>query len=728
MRSPLVPIYKSWAIVLFVAFFAAIAFVKYRPAFASDHTIAFNGDGWGTIGWIYELQERFASQGLGIVPGDTYFTDGIGGGLQTRGQPINPLWKFVYGISAYWFTPDNAYDAVAFGAFVFVGVAGAVLGLTLGLSFWVSGFMGILLVMLDHFQVRQAGHLTFAMYGFPILLVTAVIRLCNRPSGGNWILFSIVTVFNFLVNEYYGYFGAIVSLAIALPFMMLLFRSTGPQRLKSFGWVILSGAIILGLLLVFYPTLIGSKILALFGYSKDLTEGYAHNVSDFYAYSIRNPTLLFQPGTPWLRALLPSSVIIPNDVPEMTLRLGIVVPILALSGLVVLKRRNAIVVATVWLAGIIGYFLALSPKSPVALAHVTMAFAPMFRCSVRALLYTNIALIGLAGVAIQEYWDLVLRWKEANLGFNKIVLVIKRVAIVAIGYAAYADIVLDRSLYMQFPISELPRKPVHEYLANLPPGELVELPFVIPPKQHAEDDYPIFLARRIHHKPVVNGSPLDFRTYRLQHFFRVNDLPPDLGEVFGKAGIRYIIGRKDANYNVASLTEVKNVRELGRFGDDVLYEVQNRRDQYNHDVLKEILFEPTSFTFTEDHFRNDRRSAFPIQTPAVTKPFLLPNERHVVAKTHLPLQAGTYLATVFLTRKPSNKKTESVREILQWTLGEDSSVSAKNSILSSAFDSDDSAEASVMLRLLGDTVLSPDLLAQKDANIYVKNIVIKPIL
>lgn len=159
-------LFSSRRIQLFVAFilFALLASNRFQDAMIDGRTAAFPGDGWGTVGRIFDVSDNVNRRGFDAIWGDLYVSDSIKGGMKHQPGAVNPIWKTIYWIIGNTFGPQNAYVAIGLSATFLIGIAGFLLARQLSISWLFAMFFGFLLTSFSHFDLRVNGHLTQKIY------------------------------------------------------------------------------------------------------------------------------------------------------------------------------------------------------------------------------------------------------------------------------------------------------------------------------------------------------------------------------------------------------------------------------------------------------------------------------------------------------------------------------------------------------------------------------------
>jgi hypothetical protein len=704
---------KSWTflhLLILVALSLALATFKYKSVLAEDRSLAFEGDAWGTMGWVEDIRQRFETEGLSALYGDIYYTTGIGGGTISNGVPINPLWRTLYGPTRAIVSTSNMHDALAVASFLFTLATFIALARALELPLVLGFLAGIFYVQSDNFYLRQTSHLSLASAFTATLLVVSILKMYKEVTLRSMSFFALSLVINFLWNEYYGFFGLVISLVIAPRLMATIYRAEHRQRNFLIKAISLTGIATLVAMCALYPNLIGAKIIRIFGIPSDATPAYAHSDADFHSYALRNPIPIFKTGIQSLAKIIPDAMANPVATPEMTYRIGVLIPIICVISFLYKVKKYRKSELVLWSIALIGYSLSLTIKDPGSLAKLTLAVAPMFRCSVRALIYTNIAFLGLLIIAIQKVCLIVtaesLKRQVAILGMTTAATVL-----------ALSDYSAGRSLLDQYPVVDLPRLKIFEDLSQREIGHLINFPVMTPPSEPPEADYTYFLARRVHRMPILNGFPHSFNSYRIQHFYRFNDIPDDIATEFGKMNIRYIAVHPSGRWNFSKLNSVRGLKKLVEIDGHKLFEVEGVTGPFVPATFQNLFWNPKSFSFNSNHFTNARRD-FPINSSP--PPLLIPPNRNVTAKVHLPLTPGTYRFSI--SGKVGASKSSQTAGYLTWRLGNDETKYSDNRLEFAPTSREYPFNSQATFKLDIDNVLRPDFFNSSKMDIFLTSI------
>lgn len=704
-----------------ILFTLIVGFAKYSPTFEEDVSLVTEGDGWGTVGWIEDLRQNFDRDGVEMLYGDIYRTDGIGGGTITNGIPINPLWRSIYVLTDNFVSTSNLYDYLGLICFILTLLAHTLLSAAIGAPWFFGLFTGFLMVGSDNFLLRQTGHLSLAPSFAPVLLIIAIVRLWQSWTTSNLILFATLTLMNFLWNEYYGYFGGVISILLFFPLLSALRQS----RNSGDNYRIITTTVGLALLLVIamailYPTLLGSKIFLALGL-KYGTNGssFSHSAADFRTYAIKYPIELFKTSIPQISRMLPIKLADPIGSSEMTYRLGMVTPFVCLISAFFSSRKFRRAEVLLWLVAIFSYCLALDTADDFSLARITQKFAPMFRCSARALMYTNIAFMGLLSISLAKLFDQLrptttnpLRYKIGATVFGFLTIVL-----------TWYDVTGTRPFFDPFPALPLPRLAIYDELFKSAKGQLIEFPIFTPPRYAPESDYPYFLAKRVHRKAIINGFPHSFNSYRIQHFFRFNYIPDDLSKELGRLNIRYIATHPNSEFKFDRLNELEGIRMIASADGHHLYEVTDAKLRYVSANFIKDYWNPNHFRFTSEHFMKSKQH-FPMSFEFESSPLeLLPGD-YKAATTHLPLEPGRYRARISF-RIIGLGKHSPPTGTFTWQFGNDVTKYAVAELLVKDLNKDMEIEETKDFDLDIDNVLRPDLSNASQLPIFVNSIIIE---
>lgn len=551
---------------LAVATFGFLAYWSLGYSLGTPATIAMPGDGIGTIGWIFDMNEHARSHGLSSIFTGAYHSSTIGGGMNLFGLPSSWFQRLLYFSLGSIVGDADVYDAIAMLCVFVIGLAGFIFGQVLGLGIFFSLLLGACMLGLPSLDIKLPGHLFLANYYAAIFVVAAAIYYLRNPGYRRLALLVIANWVNFMIAEYYGYFGALVSFAMVIT-GLLWTRPTGDWRhffLKHFP---LASFSFLALMTLSFPDMILGIASSVFQGSTAIVSNYTRLEMEYTLHAMHNSFSIFLPNAAWLSSLLSPWIGGPKNGSEFIYRIGFFIPIMLgllipLLGLWVKRKKQESSFIWIALVSLIGasvaYCLALRPEEPFSLVPFTREVAPMMKVSVRALLYVQILSLGMFVYCLSTglkslRWMLPKNSKAASAASG-----VLAITLLGLGYLDLAPVsIFHRS--QAFALNELPFKPGYDALANEPEGYLLELPFQIPGLDSPEGDYDFYIGRMQHHKPILNGG-----------------IPFD-GEIGAAAARLQILGR----FNHAEAAFVASARQLG-----IQYVSIHRRVNFDPDLFQ----------------------------------------------------------------------------------------------------------------------------------------------
>ena len=265
----------------------ALGLIRSQNAFENKYnTLAFSGDGQGTIASFADYNKGLSAEGgLWKLFGDRWYP-GLGGGYAEPGS-VSFFWKIVALIFSQ-LEPDDLYDACVVLLYILNGVAAYLLARHIRLNHYFSLLSAVFIVSLENFDSRIIGHLTLAAYfGFLIAIILLLEATRDPHSLKKTILLGFLIAFAFTINEYYGLFLLEISVIF---FFIMVWRKTNLLITMKNG--IMCSLFFIFSLSVFYPFTLLGPIISKF----DKTVSYPTRImheSDYLLYSLHNPLELF---------------------------------------------------------------------------------------------------------------------------------------------------------------------------------------------------------------------------------------------------------------------------------------------------------------------------------------------------------------------------------------------------------------------------------------------------
>ena len=655
------------ALLVFFVFFA-LAYQQTHEAYLPNKTMAFPGDGYGTIAGIYDIHETIRDLGWRSLFSDQHFSQNMGAGINLSPDPVNVYWKLFHWIGGYFAAPDDIYDfAISQGIF-FLGVGFYFLGRTLSLPVSWAMVLGAFPPLLDSFFFRTVGHLTLATFGFCAVGLGMVLLCIQKPSFLRFLGLSFALVASFLNSEYLGYFGIIICFGTVLVFLII-----ESIRVKSFpreNWLAFLGAISLFCFVIFtlYPNMIFSRLLGIVFTQSDSLTSFAQPASDFKVYAIRHPGSIFETSFSWLQPWQPELFTSGAGL-EFTFRLGMIVPLISIIGSVaIFLRRGSKLqkyqIGMLWLSIFIAICLSLQPGRGLSLAPLTQLIAPMLRCGARALTYTNIAFLGIFVWSLYFFYQWSLKLKWAKIGVIPLIFLCL--------WGAAEELKLHGNILDPVRTSHLTFHPNYHKLRSLPDGQVLELPFHHPAVHVPENDYPYFLARTVHQKPIVNGMSFGYFGEILSEIASKLQQPNDqLIQELKESGIRYIIIHRRDSLNPESYMGLRGITAVISSPEMVIYEIVGAPPFSIQSFYRNFIhFQKKIWSGTE------QGSAF-ANPGIVSHPFVSnkniryishhegPLPIHLSYGSRLRLEPGSYRATFTIFSKNMNASSKEVIAELQ---------------------------------------------------------------
>ena len=542
----------------FVAIFSlsfGICFYWFYPSLTTNLTFSRPGDGWGTIGWIFDVIDNYHRYGSSILLGDLYQSQTIGAGISTFPNTSSPFWKTYFVLAGTFLTPPQIYNLTVFLSFFANFICAYYLARVLNLKILWAMFAALLFANLDNTWARAIGHMTLVgMHGVPLIAALSI-RAAQYTSYRRMIFMAIGLVVSFISNEYYGYFS-LFTMIICFAVVWLgrcyanLKAEFGDLSKKGF----VSGGVFLFLLSISYPNLIGKKFIPFA--SNSVLSQYHHDAGNSSFYTTKNFFPVIKPRLETIKSIAPSRVLNAPNPPEFTFHAGFLAFILSLFALLTYlpiqsqfpstqyQKGSGFLILAIALCGYCGYMLAMHPSQSLSLAKFTQKHFSMFRVHTRALLLPSLALVMLATFCIQIWEGSLQRWlKKIVPGYiaNPIVFSMS----ITLGYFTFLDTTSRLPTdHITHGLAPFLQRPTVNQLSEYPDGVVVELPFFAPPTYTPERDYDYIASRMFHKKPIMNGLSFKGDAHHLRRIYdtlQINHITPARVADLQRVGVRYII-------------------------------------------------------------------------------------------------------------------------------------------------------------------------------------------
>lgn len=537
------------ALIFFV--FLALALWKISPSFVQpDSYLATPGDGHAMVGEIYDIAERFRSEGFSALFGDVSVTDRWGDPkLYGDFAVINVLWRGLFVVFSFFLEPHKVYDAIAALGFAFSGLCAYVLALRFQLKFLFAALFSLFVVSITNTAVRLEGHLMLAFLHAPMLFMAWVVDTAWEPSRKNFVFAAFGLWFSFLVNEYFGYFALWIGTALFISLRWASFRSNLKAEIRN--WLppaIVAGVVFFGLMALSHPSIVLGPILRRLGYVADLppTRNFTA-MTEFMLYGLKNPLLLFRPAVELPDSFLFNFLFRTRVTHEFTFRVGLAVPLALWLGWVWLKKNSGEVAQSLkpllfplGMAALFALALALHPQFRL-LVWVTSVIAPMFRVSARALFFFDVALLLMFFVVAQAIVkQLAQRWAKQSLLQARLKTVAVTAAVLLL---CFRDITESWSPFQRFAFHPLPAEVNFARTVRALPGGLVlELPQISRlPNGDYGALYPYKLRSAYHGMKIANFMWSEAYAETTKNFADdVNSPTASTLERLSQLGVRYL--------------------------------------------------------------------------------------------------------------------------------------------------------------------------------------------
>ncbi len=606
-------------------FFSLFGYWKFEEALTNpEMCLTGGGDGIGGLGNLFTLRQEADENGLGVLFGDTFSSEKIGFGLAVP-LPMSIYWKWNFFILGHLFSPQNVYDFNGLLSFVLIGVFTFILLREMRVSIFFSIVGALLLTHMDHFFARLDGHLFgVGSYYVPVLLAWGAIRAGKKPTLLRLAILALLNVGNFLVFEYYGYYGLFFSCGLFLCYFVKNIKKNHFEPARLAIRLSVAGLVFVILMCLCYPTLVLPKIASPFINERTSAvnvHNAVHQWWDFLYYSVRKPLSLFSSSLPGLANLSRYSPF-KSDLGEFTFRIGFVLPIFIFASLISVacayalrksqERREFILECAAWiLPALLISFFSVNPEHFISLVPITYKIAPMFRVAARAFLYVDITVIVLFAYTA----DRIARFAMDNL---KSPGSIRRRGLYAclllvIGFTTILGImdVAGSRIWRKVTARRLPDTTVYESLKDKPEGLVLELPMYSPVADAPESNYFYLYARTKHGFPLVNTSyPLpsnmEFRDalHNLANY--LNCLSPQVVNELKSTGVRYVIVDK-RKINDSVLRKSPDVSLIADTESKSVFQIKVDELFNTKDFLEHFIYSQPTFMFKGDFHKPERK-------------------------------------------------------------------------------------------------------------------------
>ena len=651
--------------VFFIITYFRLGHVLWDPS-----TIAVPGDGLGTMGWIYDMHEHVRRNGFLSIFSGTYVSETIGAGLNLYGLPSSWLQRLTYFTLGSIFGDKDAFDALAALTLILIGSTGYLLGREAGVNRFCSLLLGVALLGLPSFNLKIGSHIFLANYYTAILCCWAALRYGTKSTLTNLSILLICMLTNFLVCEYYGYYGLFVALALVLTSYGLLRSKTLPAKVFAghTAFALLGFTFLMGLS---FPQLLSGFFSSVLGTKAGIMENFTRLEYEYQLHAMYQPQSIFSPNLEFIRYFFGSLSHLSQG-SEYIYRIGFLIPVtILLTALFCLKnikkshnQRHLLYFLLILTVGAgVAYCFALRPEHPLSLVPLTKTIAPMFRVSVRAVIYVQILFMLGFALIISNIVSQIPRHNK--LIFNiagKIAGIVAAAALFGAGFADLRDFKNTR-MFSSIPSRNIPSWTGYEKLAKLPDGYLLEIPFLVPGYDAPEGDTEYYIGRMMHGKPMVNGGmpfngPLGASVVRMGLIGRFNTAEPAFVKSVQKLGIRYVSVHRKPNIDFENFQKLEGLRLVVDEKDHKIFEVQNR-SEFSLSKLKRWVwtddFTILSYTLTSNEkFTKDIVSADADQNIRVIEK-KVSGPSFLMYGPYIPLSPGKYNVTLELGFEPKNR-------------------------------------------------------------------------
>ena len=528
-------------------FFLAIALIRSQNAFNNEYvSLAFEGDGHGTIATFADYNKQLNDDGLWKLFGDRWYSR-LGGGYHEPGV-VSIFWKSA-GLLFSELDPDDLYDACVLLLYALNGLAVYLLARYIRLHHYYALLSAVFVVSLQNFDDRIRGHLTLAAYfGFILVILFLLAATKNPKSLKKTLLLGFIAAFSFSINEYYGLFMLEIS---TIYYFIVVWKKTNILYAVKNG-IYCSIAFVSTLSLIFPFTLLGPLFK-----NFDNKISFPSKVvpqSDYLHYSLHNPLELFTSNLDifyFINNWIYKTNYFSGAGGEFSYRIGFTVilffvailfiNLITFGKILFIKLIHKI--APWLLLYFLTFLISIHPDHPLlgglSFVNLHMDFSSILRVNSRAMVLGNVFLIFMLGIVVNEFAQNI-----RNSGPNLYIKILVPAVMIFSYYASLAD---ARGVYFtpwdHWSVQSLPKSvDLVTKLNGLPKGMVMDIPFHhdnVPP----ETNYVYALNSAYHGNDIVNfvGAKvyknLGFRWWSRE----VNNPNTNTIDKIVKSGIKYII-------------------------------------------------------------------------------------------------------------------------------------------------------------------------------------------
>ncbi len=402
---------NSFILLSVFLFFLALGIFRSQDAFMNDfNTLAFPGDGHGTIADFYGYNKSIYENGFWQLLVDRWYPS-FGGGYSAP-KLMNIFWRFtVFSLSNL--EPDNIYDVCVVLLFVLNGVTAYLLARYIKLNHYYSFMCAVFVVSLDNFDIRITGHLNLAAYfGFIIAIIFLFEATKNPHSQKKTILLGIIIAFSFTTNEYYGLFVLEISV---IYYLIIVWRKTNLIFTLKNGFFCSSSFFIT--LALLYPFTFLGPLLSKFDISFSYPSRIIHK-SEYIQYVLYNPLELFTSNFEIFSSInqwIAKTNYFSRNGGEFSYRIGLNIMLFFAFFMILyivlfgkIKSKNLLLkFAPLLFLYFLTIIICIHPKHPIlgniSFVNLHMEYGTGFRVNERAMTLGNVFLILILGTVINEF-------------------------------------------------------------------------------------------------------------------------------------------------------------------------------------------------------------------------------------------------------------------------------------------------------------------------------------
>lgn len=573
MNKVIINNFKEYSVLVVVVFLVVI-YRSWDIITLDSTSMALEGDGIGTVVWLGILKDHFEN---GIIE---YFTlselwhPDFGMGLMA--PAVAPGFALKLFMLPFFFldaAPYNIYNYTVMAFYVVSAVSFYGLLRIFGIRALVAFIVCLFIVEMENFSMRAGGHMTFvAPFGFTIQLLFVYLAAKKRLLRHH-LLLGVATWLSFQSNEYYGFYGTVLSCVFYLVYTL---NNHNWSQLKH---IIINVFASFFVFVLFMTISYQDIFLGFIGFGEheanSIVNTYRYHIDELKHYSVNNPLELF--------FQLPAE----TNPHEFTFYIGSnILYVIALSSVAIfflkIKKMYVFTVEQTRLLfatmafGIIASLIGLNPEYNISLSEYLFQIAPMFRVVSRIYIFVAYAFFIILAFNI----ECLLRCLELNKfnsflkhGYYLLIMLLLMYSMYGVSYLKF-----ERFDFLHLPISNEENK----VLKELGKEPLLILPF-FGPESPPHENYNYQLNWLEHRLGMLNAPFNRVEMYNEELYKKLKLFSADLEEIdselIGKlryAGVKYLYVK--CGYESISVKESNDLKIIYSDGCNTIYGIESEID------------------------------------------------------------------------------------------------------------------------------------------------------